>query len=96
MKFEEYKTLAKNKTKKMIKILRMDNGGEYDSLEFLNFFQTHGIFHQFTIPCTLEQNGVVEQKSHTIVEVAHNMLHVVKLFKTFWVEAISTTCYIQN
>lgn len=34
MKFEEYKTLVEKKTQKMIKILRMDNGGEYDSLEF--------------------------------------------------------------
>jgi hypothetical protein len=44
----------------------------------------------------LEKNGVVEQKNHTIVEVAHNILRVVKLSKTFWVEAISIACYIQN
>jgi len=34
MKFEEYKTLVEKQTEKMIKILRMDNGGKYDSFEF--------------------------------------------------------------
>jgi hypothetical protein len=34
MKFEEYKTLVEKQTKKMIKILHMDNGVKYDSFEF--------------------------------------------------------------
>lgn len=32
----------------------------------------------------------------TLVEAARCMLNQAKLSKTFWTEAVSTACYIQN
>ncbi len=42
------------------------------------------------------QNGIVNWKNHTIVELVYNMLHIIKLSKTFWVEAIPIAYYTQN
>jgi hypothetical protein len=36
-KFKEFKALIENLSKRKIKILRLDNGGEYTSKEFVNF-----------------------------------------------------------
>jgi hypothetical protein len=43
-----------------------------------------------------QQNGVVERKNHTLVEMARTMLDEHKTPRHFWVNAISTTCYISN
>jgi hypothetical protein len=43
-----------------------------------------------------QQNGVVEQKNHTLVETARMMLDEHKTPRRFWADAISTACYISN
>jgi hypothetical protein len=35
--FQEFKALVENQTGKKIKVLRLDNGGEYASTEFVEF-----------------------------------------------------------
>nr|GEU87644.1 putative ribonuclease H-like domain-containing protein [Tanacetum cinerariifolium] len=54
------------------------------------------INHQTSVARTPEQNGVVERRNRTLVEVARTMLSaaIVPLF--FWAEAIATTCFTQN
>jgi transposase InsO family protein len=42
-KLKEFKSLIENLSEKKIKILRSDNGGEYTSKEFVNFFKDVGI-----------------------------------------------------
>jgi transposase InsO family protein len=36
-RFQEFKALVENQTRRKIKVLRSDNGGEYTSTEFKNF-----------------------------------------------------------
>jgi hypothetical protein len=43
-----------------------------------------------------QQNGVVEQKNHTLVEMARTMLDEHRTPIRFWADAISTACYISN
>ncbi|GJW99404.1 retrovirus-related pol polyprotein from transposon TNT 1-94 [Tanacetum coccineum] len=69
--------------------------------EFLNktlnaFFKEEGIEHQTSTPQTPEQNGVVERRNRTLIEVARTMLSASKLPLLFWAEAIATACYTQN
>ncbi|GJS96257.1 putative ribonuclease H-like domain-containing protein [Tanacetum coccineum] len=45
---------------------------------------------------TPQQNGVAERRNRTLIEAARTMLADSKLPTTFWAEAVSTTCYIQN
>ncbi|KAI3827321.1 hypothetical protein L1987_01394 [Smallanthus sonchifolius] len=47
-------------------------------------------------PRTPQQNGVAERRNRTLIESARSMLADSKLPLTFWAEAVSTTCYVQN
>ena len=48
------------------------------------------------MPYNSQQNGVLEWKNTTIIEVRKAMIHDQNLPMYFWVEAINTTIYIQN
>ena len=56
--FRSFKALVKNQTGKKIKILRADNGTEYESNEFNNYCREVGIKRKTTTAYTPEQNGV--------------------------------------
>jgi transposase InsO family protein len=49
-KFQEFKDLVENLSKRKIKILRSENGGEYTSKEFKDFFQEAGIKRELKTP----------------------------------------------
>jgi len=55
-----------------------------------------GIKRETTTPHTPEQNGVVERKNSTIVEVVCAMIHDQRLPKFLWAEAANTAVYVQN
>jgi hypothetical protein len=55
-----------------------------------------GIEHQLTAPYTPQQNGVVERKNRTIMEMARCMLHDKGLPKEFWAEAANTAVFLLN
>ena len=42
-RFKEFKALVENQTKKKIKVLRKDNGGEFYRNEFEEFYKKCGI-----------------------------------------------------
>jgi transposase InsO family protein len=95
-RFKEFRALVENQTGKKIKDLNSDNGGGYTSNEFRNFCKEVGIKKEMTLPFKPQQNGVVERKNQTIVEVANAMLHDRNLHMLLWVEACNTTMYVQN
>jgi hypothetical protein len=43
-----------------------------------------------------EQNGVVERKNRTLIEMAISMLDEYKVSDSFWAEAINTACHASN
>nr|GEY89067.1 retrovirus-related Pol polyprotein from transposon TNT 1-94 [Tanacetum cinerariifolium] len=45
---------------------------------------------------TPQQNGVADRRNRTLIEPARTMLTDSKLPTTFWAEAVSTACYVQN
>jgi transposase InsO family protein len=58
--YQFYKAIVETQIGNKIKCLRFDNGGEYTSSHFIKFCEDHGIFRQYIVPYTLEQNGVLE------------------------------------
>jgi transposase InsO family protein len=60
-KFKEFKALIENIFEINIKALRLDNGGEYTSKEFVNFFKDVGIKRELTTPYNPQQNDVAER-----------------------------------
>ena len=71
--FCKYKQLVQNQTSRTIKKVRNDNGEEYVSQEWDNFFDKNGIIHQKTIPYTPQQNGIAERKNRTLLDVARSL-----------------------
>jgi hypothetical protein len=59
----------------------------------MSFTLSMRLISSFLPPRVPQQNGVVEQKNHTLVEMASMMLDEPR---RFWTDAISTACYISN
>jgi transposase InsO family protein len=88
--FKIYKEMVENEMDSKIKCLRYDNGGEFTSKEFMDYYNSHGIKRQFSIARTPQQNGVVERKNKTIQEMARTMLMDSKLTDIFWTHVVHT------
>ena len=48
-RFKEFKALVENLTRRIIKVLHSDNGGEYTSGGFVDFCGEAGIKREFTV-----------------------------------------------
>ena len=70
--FLAYASDEKKSSHQIIK-LRSDNGGEHVNNMFTTFYTEQGI-QQHTVPYTPQQNGVAEQKNHTLKEMANCMI----------------------
>ena len=79
-----------------VRAIRSDNGTELRNALLNDFCVDKGISRQYSAPRTSKQNGVVERKNRTLIEVARTMLSELKLPMYFWAEAVNTTCYTQN
>jgi transposase InsO family protein len=73
-----------------LKAIHSDNGTEFRNVSFDQFCLEHGVDQQFSASCVPQQNGVVERKNCTIVEMARTMLNEHRTPRRFWVDAIST------
>jgi transposase InsO family protein len=79
-----------------IKCLISDNGGDFTSKEFMDFYGEHGIKRQFSAARTPPQNGVVERMDITIQEMTRTMLKYSKLSDIFWAQVVHTIIHILN
>ena len=95
-RFQEFKAQVENLTGRRIKVLRLNNGGEYTSKDFSDFCIEAGIKREYTIPYNPHLNGVAERKNITIVEATKAMIHDHNLPMILWEEASMTTVYVQN
>jgi hypothetical protein len=87
---------AQNEFRLRIKKIRSDNGMEFKNSQIEGFLEEEGIKHEFSSPYTPQQNGVVERKNRTLLDMARTMLDEYKTLDRFWVEAINTACYSIN
>nr|GEZ39829.1 retrovirus-related Pol polyprotein from transposon TNT 1-94 [Tanacetum cinerariifolium] len=55
-----------------------------------------GISYETSVAHSLQQNGVIERRNHTLIEAAHTMLIYAKAPLFLWAEAVATACYTQN
>ena len=79
-----------------VKRMRFDNGGEFTSTEFQNYFKNIGVIFQTIVQKTPEHNGLSDSKNRTLIETIRYMFSDAKFPKTFWAEASSTTNYFLN
>jgi hypothetical protein len=97
--FEHFQSLAlrlNNEQPNCLKAIRSDNSTEFRNASFDEFCLEHEIDQQFSAPRIPQQNGVMERKNHTLVEMARTMFDEHRTPRCFWADAISTACYISN
>lgn len=94
--FKHFKALVEDGKERKIKTFRTDRGGEFCSKEFLNYCEENGINRHFTAPYSPQQNGVVERRNRTMIEMARSLLKGMKMPSYFWGEAIRHAIYLLN
>ena len=87
---------AQNEFRLRIKKIRRDNGTEFKNSQIEGFLEEEGIKHEFSSPYTPQQNGVVERKNRTLLDMARTMFDEYKTLDRFWAEVINTACYSIN
>jgi hypothetical protein len=87
---------AQNEFGLRIKKIRSDNGMEFKNSQIEGFIEEESIKHQFSSPYAPQQNGVVERKNRTLLDMPRTMLDEYKTPDQFWAEAINTACYSIN
>jgi hypothetical protein len=55
-----------------------------------------GVQHHYSVPYSPQQNGVVERRNQTVVEMAHALLKQRGMSIVFWGEAVVMAVYILN
>jgi transposase InsO family protein len=75
--FEHFRSLAlrlNNEHPNYLKVIHNDNETEFRNASFDQFCLEHGVDQQFSAPRIAQQNGVMERKNRTLVEMARTML----------------------
>jgi transposase InsO family protein len=83
---------AQNEFGLRIKKIRSDNGTEFKNSQMEGFLEEEGIKHEFSSPYTPQQNGVLERKNRTLLDMARTMLDEYKTSDRFLAQAINTAC----
>ncbi|KAL8112473.1 hypothetical protein AgCh_019977 [Apium graveolens] len=94
--FKRFRAKVEKGTKAKIKTFRTDRGGEFISKSFNAYYEEAGITRQLTAPYSPQQNGVVERRNRTVVEMARSFLKEKSLPAIFWAEAVRYSVYILN
>ena len=94
--FKKWKSLAENETRKRLKCLKYDNGGEYYSKDFESYCSQNGICRENTIFGTPQESDVSERINRTIMENARCMILHAGFPLQFWVNAVNTSVYLIN
>jgi hypothetical protein len=87
---------AQNEFELKVKKIRSDNGSEFKNLQVEEYLQEEGVKHEFSAPYTPQQNGVVERKNMTLLDMARTMLGEFKTPERFWTEAVNMACHAIN
>jgi hypothetical protein len=87
---------AQNEFELKVKKIRSDNVSEFKNLQVEEYLEEEGIKHEFSAPYTSQQNGVVERKNMTLIDMVRTMLGEFKTPERFWSEAVNTACHAIN
>ena len=94
--FKNFCVLVEREPDRMVRVFRTDRGGEFGSNDFKTFCEENGIKRHYTAPYTPQQNGVVERRNRTVVEMARSCLKEMKLPCMLWGEAVRHSIYLLN
>jgi hypothetical protein len=76
--------------------VRSDNGSKFKNARIDEYYDDKGIKHEFSSKYIPEQNGIVERKNRTLIDMARSMLAEYNVSDSYWAEAINTACHSSN
>jgi hypothetical protein len=79
-----------------IKVVKSDNGREFDNSSTRTFFLTHGIQFRKSCPYTSLQNDRVERIIRTTNDVIRSILFQASMPPSYWAEALHTATLLLN
>ncbi|GJX97916.1 retrovirus-related pol polyprotein from transposon TNT 1-94, partial [Tanacetum coccineum] len=74
--------------KETVCCIRTDNGTEFVNQTLREYYEKVGISHETSVALSLQQNGVVERRNHTLIEEARTMLIYAKAPLFLWAKAL--------
>ncbi|RVX09853.1 Retrovirus-related Pol polyprotein from transposon RE1 [Vitis vinifera] len=94
--FKKFHKMIETQYNAKVRVLRSDNGGEYQSSDLQKYLEGHDIIHQTTCSNTPQQNGVAERKNRHLLEVVRVSLIAAKTPISYWGEAITSAACLIN
>ncbi|RVW15280.1 Retrovirus-related Pol polyprotein from transposon TNT 1-94 [Vitis vinifera] len=73
--FKNFHKMIETQYNAKVRVLRNDNGGEYQSSDLQKYLEGHDIIHQTTCSNTPQQNGVAERKNRHLLEVPSSSIN---------------------
>jgi transposase InsO family protein len=55
-------------------MLRINNGGEFMTTEFMSYYADEGVQHHYSASYSPQQNGVIEWRNQMVVGMARALL----------------------
>lgn len=94
--FKSWRVLIENQIGRKIKKIRIDNGLEFCSNQFNQYYKNEGIARHTIVARTPQLNGLAKRMNRAIWERMRSMLASSSLTRVFWAKAMKTTCYFIN
>lgn len=95
-KFKHFKMQVEQEIRAGIRTLRTDRGGEFLSHEFQSYCDKYGITRHLTAPYSSQQNGVVERRNRTLLEMTRSILKHMSMQNYLLGETIRHATYVIN
>ena len=76
--------------------VKTDGGAEYETLEMLKFYLDNNIQHHTTTPHNPRQNGLVERRGGTIMQMMRTCMQAANVPEKFWPYAALHAVFIHN
>jgi transposase InsO family protein len=91
-----FKVMAEKETGNVLKTFRTDRGREFTSRVFNRFCDEEGVTRHFMTPYTPQQNGVVERRNRTLMEMVRSIMKAMKVPNYLRGEAVRHATFVIN
>ncbi|KAL2922302.1 Retrovirus-related Pol polyprotein from transposon TNT 1-94 [Bienertia sinuspersici] len=88
--------MDENQFEGRVKVLRSDNGLEFEDYQCKELYNQFGIIHQRTCVDTPQQNGRAERRHRSILEMARALRFQASLPLCFWGDCVLAAVHITN
>ncbi|GJX58734.1 reverse transcriptase domain-containing protein [Tanacetum coccineum] len=81
--------MIKVRLKVHVRRIRTDNGTEFVNQTLREYYEKVGISYETSVAHSPQQNGAIERRNRTLIEVAHTMLIYANVPLFLWAEAVA-------